>query len=66
MRALTIFFYSQKNMGRGGECKISQCDLPDLELALYDIKINSKVIETCQKNYLLPTIKLRPLTYRVR
>jgi len=53
-------------MGRGGECKISQCDLPDLELALYDIKINSKVIETCQKNYLLPTIKLRPLTYRVR
>jgi hypothetical protein len=45
----------------GKKCKISNNGLPDLQLALCGIKMNSEVFEVCQKNNLLPTVKLRPL-----
>ena len=37
------FYYGKKN-------KISPCNLPDLQLTLHGIKINTKVPNACQKN----------------
>jgi hypothetical protein len=31
------------------KCKISSCGLLDLQLANFDIKINSEICEVCQK-----------------
>jgi hypothetical protein len=51
--------WSKDSFILGKKCKISQCDLPDLQLVFYGIKMNLQVLEVFQKNNLLPTIKFR-------
>jgi hypothetical protein len=56
-RYLTLIF-KKKN------CKITHYSLPDLQLALSGIKMNSKIYDICQKKKkknLLPIVKFCPL-----